>query len=163
MAPFIVLTLTDEASAAAWEALGVTAEELLARDDLADILLNQPAGRHWTNQLEDTGYALYWKHDRSGIIGSRGGWRRFSPWRQSSWTICWLDLVVVDRQAVGTTAELVKPNSQQPWKRSASLQRSFLHAGFWQTGIVAVDVVTVNDVTRHSCGCRHQRWCDPQH
>ena len=74
-----------------------------------------------------------------------------------------LDLVVVDRQAAGTTAELVKPNSQQPWKRSASLQRSFLHAGFWQTGTVAEDVITVNDVTRHSCGCRHQRWCDPQH
>ena len=67
MAPFIVLAPTNEAFAAAWEALGVTAEELLARDDLADILLNQPAGRHWTNQLEDTGYALHWKHDRSGL------------------------------------------------------------------------------------------------
>ena len=67
MAPFTGLTLTDEAFAAALKALGVTAEELLARDDLADILLNQPAGRHGTIQLEDTGYALYWKHDRSGL------------------------------------------------------------------------------------------------
>ena len=47
MAPFIVLAPTDEAFAAALEALGVTAEELLARDDLADILLIQPAGRYW--------------------------------------------------------------------------------------------------------------------
>ncbi len=38
MAPFIVLTLTDEAFAAAWEALGITAEELLAREALTDIL-----------------------------------------------------------------------------------------------------------------------------
>ena len=47
MAPFIVLAPTDEAFAAALEALGITAEELLARDDLADIPLIQPAGRHW--------------------------------------------------------------------------------------------------------------------
>ncbi len=42
--PFTVLAPTDEAFAAALEALGVTAEELLARDDLADILKNQPPG-----------------------------------------------------------------------------------------------------------------------
>ena len=53
--------------------------------------------------------------------------------------------------------------SQQPWKLSASLQRSFLHAGSWQTGTVAEDEVTVNDVTSRSCGCRHQRWWDPHH
>ena len=38
MAPFTVLAPTDEAFAAALEALDGTAEELLARDDLADIL-----------------------------------------------------------------------------------------------------------------------------
>ena len=54
MAPFIVLAPTDEAFAAALEALGVTAEELLARDDLADILLIQPAGRHWVCALLKT-------------------------------------------------------------------------------------------------------------
>ena len=36
--PFTVRAPTDEAFAAALEALDVTAEELLARDDLADIL-----------------------------------------------------------------------------------------------------------------------------
>ena len=46
MAPFTVFAPTDEAFAAALEARGVTAEELLARVDLADILKNQPAGRH---------------------------------------------------------------------------------------------------------------------
>ena len=151
-----MLTLTDEASAAAWEALGVTAEELLARDDLADILLNRPAGRHWVcTILETRSFLDRWQPVRLAALQPMASNRLGAN--------CWLDLVVVDRQAAVTTAELVKPNSQQPWKRSASLQRSFLHAGFWQTGTVAEDVVTVNDVTRHSCGCRHQRWCDPQH
>ena len=30
---------------------------------------------------------------------------------------------------------------------------SFLFAGFWQTVTVAEDEVTVDDVTRYSCGC----------
>ena len=31
------------------------------------------------------------------------------------------------------------------------------------TVTVADDKDTVNDVTRHSCGCRHRQWCDPPH
>ena len=31
------------------------------------------------------------------------------------------------------------------------------------TVTVAKDKVTVNDVTRHSGGCRHRQWCDPHH
>ena len=51
LAPFIVLAPTDEAFAAALKVLGVTAEELLVCDDLADILLIQPAGRYWEGAL----------------------------------------------------------------------------------------------------------------
>ena len=155
MAPFIARATTDEAFAAALEVLGVTAEELLACDDLADILRNKPAGKHWVCAIRETrSFRDRWQPGRLATL---------QPMAPIVLDLLLADLVVVVRQTAGTTAELVKPNSQQPWKRSASLQRSFLHAGFWQTGTVAEDVVTVNDVTRHSCGCRHQRWCDPQH
>ena len=71
MAPFIVLAPTDEALAAALEALGVTAEELLARDDLADILLNQPAGRHRVCAiLETRSFRVRWQPGRLATLQS---------------------------------------------------------------------------------------------
>ena len=76
--PFTVLAPTDEAFAAALEALGVTAEELLARDDLADILKDQPAGRHRRCAML-----------RTRLLPGRWQplvWLSFSQRRQSSWS-----------------------------------------------------------------------------
>ncbi len=102
MAPFIVLAPTDEAFAAALEALGVTAEELLARDDLADVLLIHPAGRHRVCAILKT------RSSGSLAAGEAGG---ASVHGNRLGANCWLGLVVVGRQAAVTTAELVKPNS----------------------------------------------------
>ena len=45
----------------------------------------------------------------------------------------------------------------------AGEQKEGCRQGSELTVTVADDKVTVNDVTRHSCGCRHQQWCDPHH
>ena len=81
------------------EALGITAEELLARDDLADIL-------------------------KFHVIPG---------------------------------AKVMSTDLKAGEQKVGSLQ------GFELTVTVADGKVTVNDVTRHSCRCRHQQWCDPHH
>ena len=83
----------------ALEALGVTAEELLVREDLADTV----------------------KHH------------------------------------VIPVAKIVSTDLDAGELKVGGLQGSEL------TVTVAEDEVAVNDVTGHSCGCRHQRWCDPHH
>ncbi len=97
--PFAVFAPTDEAFTTAGEAPGVAAEELLARDDLADAVKYHviPVAKAMNTDLEAGG------------------------------------------QKVG------------------DLQGSVL------TVTVADDKDTVNDVARHSCGCRHRQWCDPPH
>ena len=83
----------------ALEALGVTAEELLVREDLADTV----------------------------------------------------------KYHVIPVAKIVSTDLDAGELKVGGLQGSEL------TVTVADDKATVNDVTRHSCGCRHQQWCDPHH
>ena len=94
MAPFTVLAPTDEAFAAALEALDVTAEELLVCDDLADILKELR-----TRLFPDRWQPLVW---RASVKGANRLGANFL-----------LDFGVFDRQAAATTAELVKPNWQR--------------------------------------------------
>ena len=97
--PFTGFAPTDEALTTALEALGVTAEELLVREDLADTV----------------------------------------------------------KYHVIPVAKIVSTDLDAGELKVGGLQGSEL------TVTVADDKATVNDVTRHSCGCRHQQWCDPHH